>query len=273
MKNIRILFRLFGLFGLCAAQPALAHEVWLEPQKYQVENGQPIVAALKNGQDFEGIELGWFAGRIATFDKIVRGKRSILEGRTGDLPAVQGLVTDPGLVVLVYQSTPQSLTYENWEKFLSFIENKDLASSLPSRFLPDASDLPPKELYTRHVKSLIAVGHGKGEDQETGLETEIIALANPYRDDVSRGLPLRVLYQGRPRATTQVEVFDRAPNGTVTVTRLRTDASGELVLPLTAGHEYLVDSVVLRLAAKETAQRYNVAIETLWAALTFAAPE
>lgn len=261
------------LIAFLIGQPALAHEVWLQPQKYQVEKGDAITASIKNGEGFEGIELGWFSGRMELFDKIIQGKRSKLEGRAGDLPAVQGLKTKPGLVVLVYQSRPQTLTYETWEKFLAFIDHKDLSSDLPKKLLPDTADLPPRELYTRHVKSLVAVGHGEGQDENTGLEAEIIALANPYRDDMSAGLPIRVVYQERPRPDIQVELFERAPNGEVSIQKLRTDANGRLVLPVKPGHEYLVDAVVLRPASRDLADQYKVAIETLWAALTFRVPD
>ena len=63
------------------------------------------------------------------------------------------------------------------------------------------------ETYRRYAKSLVAVGDGKGSDRDVGLDTEIIALANPYTDDVSGGLPVLVTLYGEPRKDAQVETY------------------------------------------------------------------
>lgn len=210
---------------------------------------------------------------MALFDVVVRGTRQPVAGRAGDLPAIQGLKTKPGLVVLVHQSKPQTVTYEAWEKFQKFVDHKDFGDIRAAHAARGLQETPLREVYTRFAKSLLSVGHGKGADAATGLETEIVALANPYRDDLSGGLPVRVLYQGNPRADAQVELFERAPKGQVTTTYHRTDAQGEVMLPVLPGHQYLVDAVVLRVPAQELAERYRAQWETLWASLTFAVPE
>lgn len=255
------------------ALPVRSHELWIEPQLYQVEKGGEIAASLKNGQNFEGIELGWFDGRIQMFDQLLRGKRGPIEGRPGDIPAVQGLKTKPGLVVLAYASKPSTLTYETWDKFQAFYAHKDLGDIRTAHQERGLPDFPIKEVYTRFSKALIGVGHAKGTDENMGLETELIALANPYRDDVQNGFPVLLLYQGAPRVDVQIELFDRAPDGTVRTTMHRTDAQGRALLPVFPGHEYLVDAVVLRVPAPDRAERYNVQWESLWAALTFAIPD
>lgn len=254
------------------ATQAVAHEVWIEPRHYQVEKGAPIVASLKNGERFAGIELGWFSGQIARFDVVERGKRRALNGRPGDIPAVQGLKTGAGLVVLVHQSKPKTVTYENWDKFQKFVDHKDLGDVRAAHQARQLPESPLREIYTRFAKSLLSVGHGKGTDLQTGMETEIVALANPYRERLTE-MPVLVLYQGKPRGKVQVELFERAPDGEVRVSTHRTDELGKATLPVRAGHTYLVDAVVLRVPAKDLAQRYNAQWETLWASLTFALPE
>ncbi len=239
---------------------------------YQLEKGVSINADLKNGQNFTGIELTWFPGRIERFDVISGGQPRKIEGRAGDLPAVMDLAAPQGLAVLTYQSRPDTLTYPTWEKFQAFIDHKgfgDIRAIHAARNLPTA---PIKELYTRHAKALVAIGHGKGADAPTGLETEIVALANPYRDDLSAGMPVQVLYRGAPRAGAQVELFARAPDGSVEVTLYHADADGRVLLPVKAGHTYLVDAVILRQPSLDLTEKYKVQWESLWAALTFAVP-
>ena len=55
---------------------------------------------------------------------------------------------------------------------------------------------------------------------------------------------------------------------TVTVTTTRTDTAGKARIAVAAGHEYLLDAVVLRPAPEGA----KAVWETLWAALTFAVP-
>lgn len=263
--------RVISLLLTLWAAPTFAHEVWIEPQNYQVEKGQDITASLKNGEGFVGSQLTWFPGQIERFDVVVGGQSRAIAGRAGDLPAVQNLKTRPGLVVLVHQSKPKTVTYEDWDKFQLFIDHKDLGDIRARHSARGLADTPLREVYTRFAKSLLAVGHGKGTDAETGLETEIIALANPYRERLTK-MPVRVMYLGAPRPSAQVELFERAPDGTVTITLHRTDASGQVDLPVKAGHEYLVDAVVIRVPSAALGAHYNAQWETLWASLTFAVP-
>ena len=71
----------------------------------------------------------------------------------------------------------------------------------------------------------------------------------------------------KPRKNAKVTVFERDPEGTVTVFYLRTDADGEVSVPVKAGFDYLLDSVVLR--GVEPERQGDAVWESFWAALTF----
>ncbi|MFY0310820.1 DUF4198 domain-containing protein [Leisingera sp. D0M16] len=265
-------FRLFCSI-LCAgltlgAVPVLSHEFWIEPEKYQVASGDEVVARLRNGQEFKGAEQPYLDHRIARFEVLLGGTARPYQGRMGDMPAFTADMPKDGLAVLIHQTQPQTLTYDTWEEFQAFADHKgfgDIRTRHEARGLPDKGFV---EQYTRYAKAFVAIGQGGGSDRATGLETEIVALANPYTDDLSIGLPVRVLYQGAPRPGAQVEVFAKAPDGQVAISTLRTDAQGEALVPVSLGHQYLLDAVVLRPAP--TGEDY--VWESLWAALTFAVP-
>lgn len=223
---------------------------------------------MRNGQFFSGSRQAYFSKRTARFELTQNGRTTPVMARMGDIPALQATADRDGLIVVVHQTEPTTLTYKSWDKFQSFAEHKDfpdIRARQEARGLPDADFA---ETYTRYAKSLIAVGPGSGSDAETGMETEFVALANPYTDDLSNGFPVKLLYQGKPRPDAQVEVFDRNPDKEVTVTLLRTDEDGRAVIPVTEGHEYLLDAVVLREAQPDSGAVW----ETLWAALTFKVP-
>ncbi|MGV6848304.1 MAG: DUF4198 domain-containing protein [Marinibacterium sp.] len=255
--------------ALCmTATPSLGHEYWIDAKTYMVAPGSPIVANLRNGQKFVGSALPYLDRRTARFDVITGDRTQPAPGRTGDLPALIVPTDRPGLWIIAHETTPSLLTYREWDKFLAFAKHKDfpdIAARHLGRGLPETGF---SESYTRHVKALFNVGDGAGHDIPTGMETEFVALANPYTDDLSKGLPVQVFYQGTPRGEAQVEIFDRAADGTVTVTTTRTDADGIATIPVASGHSYLLDAVVLRPAPESD----DAVWETLWAALTFAVP-
>ena len=263
------------LAALCiAATAAQAHEFWIEPDRYVVEPGETATATFRNGEEMSGSTLGFIPGRSRRFDVVTAEGTAPVDARMGDDPAFARGDLPEGLAVIVHETAPQRLTYVDrgdrtgWERFVAFTEHKAMADAVAvhrARGLPEEG---VTERYSRFAKALVAVGDGTGSDAPTGLLTEIVALANPYRDDVSGGLPVRVFLDGAPRADAQVELFERGPDGAVAITLHRTDADGVAVLPVAPGHRYLADAVALR--PDPTGETMW---ESLWAALTFAVPE
>lgn len=255
------------------ALPASAHELWIEPVDYTVAPDSVVEATLVNGQSFGGTAIAYFPTRIARFALALGDAEAAVAGRPGDSPALSMPPLGEGLHVALYQSAGDILTYDSYAVFARFVEHKDF----PGRIHRDHRDrgLPEegfREYYTRFSKALIAVGAGEGADRSVGFETELVALLNPYTDDLAGGMPVQAFYQGAPRVDAQVELFDKAPDGTVAITYHRTDDQGIALLPVVAGHSYLVDAVVLREPSEPLAAETGAVWESLWAALTFAVP-
>lgn len=248
----------------------MAHEFWISPASYHIAPGATIVADLRIGQNFEGPPFPFLPAGFTRFE-LVQGAQTLpVSGRIGDMPALRVPAPGPGLWIVVHRAADQVLRYDDPAKFAAFLEHKDLGwvqAEHQARGLPDTGF---SERYARFAKSLIAVDAGDGADVEVGLETEILALSNPWTDDVTDGLRVRVLYKGKPRKDAQLEVFARDPEGGVTINKLRTDAMGEVLVPVRAGHEYLLDAVLMR-PLFPSAPGAPV-WESLWASLTFAVP-
>ncbi|MGH1425343.1 MAG: DUF4198 domain-containing protein [Pseudooceanicola sp.] len=250
-----------------------AHEFWIEPEKYLIAPDSGVRANLRNGQEFNGSDLSWFDRRNVRVENVFAGKVRKITGRAGDIPALQVPAPGSGLMVLVHQSEATLLTYKDWDTVLSFAAHKDFpwfAQRHRTRGLPEDA---VTEVYTRFSKSLVGFGGAKGQDQAVGLEVEIVALANPYTDDLGGGLPVKVIYRDTPQPDVQVEAYAKAPDGTVTLTQLRTDAQGQALVPVIAGHSYLIDHVVLREPDPATNYADKAMWESLWASLTFAVPD
>lgn len=266
--------RLLSFLACLAALPVSAHEFWIEPLDYTVEADAKVIGDLVNGEAFEGVKLSYLPRRVARFDLLHADTLRPLDPRIGDVPGLQVAPLGDGLHVYAYQSTLSTVTYDDWASFQRFADHKDFPDM---RARHRARDLPESdfaELYSRFAKTLVAVGSGAGTDRRIGLETEIVALENPYTDaTLGDGLSVQVFYQGQPRMDAQIELFEKAADGTVTITLHRTDSNGIAALPVQPGHSYLVDAVVLREPDPGLAARTDAVWETLWASLTFAVPD
>lgn len=254
---------------LCA--PAQAHEFWIEAEDYTVAPGAEVVARFRNGQELSGSSFSYIPARSARFDMIAGGSVSPAPARIGDNPAFRAGDLPEGLLTLVHETTDRFVTYSEWEKWVTFTDHKDFAFAQGGHLDRGLPATGFRESYRRHAKALIAVGEGRGEDAARGLLVEFVAGANPYTDDLSAGLPVQLLFDGAPRPDAQIEMFEKNGAGEVEVTLHRTDAAGGAVLPVKAGHEYLLDHVVI--LPLEPEQEDDAVWQTHWAALTFAVPE
>ncbi|MEP5154078.1 DUF4198 domain-containing protein [Planktotalea sp.] len=261
-------FAIAVLMSLAAA-PLFAHEFWIDSKNYQVETGENIAAFTKNGQNFKGIDLAYFTKRAARFDRVdADGTRPVV-ARLGDSPVFDKPVDKDGLFTLIYQTTPDRVRYGTWEKFQKFADHKAFNTARAQHTARNLPESDFTETYIRYAKGLFAVGSGAGSDAQRGLEIEIVALKNPYTDDLSDGLPVQVFYREKPRINAQVEIFERPPEGDVVITTVRTNEQGIAIIPVKSGHAYLLDNVALREPVTELAQEIGAVWETLWASLTF----
>ena len=256
---------------LVLATPVTAHELWIEPLEWQPTADDSLAADLVNGEFFEGNQLALIRSWYERFDVVLGDKVVPVEGRMGSLPALGQPVLGDGLHVVVYKSEYSEVTYQDYAKFLKFAAHKDLGdidAQHKARALPQVGF---KEIYTRYSKALIGVGTGVGADKREGLATEIVALDNPYAGPIT-AMRVQVFYGDAVRANEQVELYEKAADGTVVVTLHRTDAEGVAVLPVRPGYEYMADAVIMRVPSDALAATYSAAWETLWANLTFAVP-
>ena len=256
----------------CFAWPAKTHEFWIDPLEFTVEPSGAVVADLRVGTEFEGSSQSYIPRNFDRFFVVQNGAAAKVPGTVGDRPAMNFPAQEEGLMVVVHQTTDQVVTWDTWQKFENFVLHKDSAWVLDEHLAKDMPEEGVREVYSRYAKSLIAVGEGAGKDIVSGMLTEIIALENPYTDNMDDGITVGVLYQGKPRKVTQIEVFERAPDGAVSIFTQKTDGRGVATIPVKPGHKYMLDSVVLRLTDKKTTNGPQFHWESLWANMTFEVP-
>ena len=249
------------------AGPLPAHEFWIAPVDFTLAPDQPLVAELRVGQDFAGETFPYLPPRFIRFDLVAGNEVLPLPGRIGDDPALNVSELPEGLLVLAYVSTPSLVTYEDAETYDLYLAQEGLEFAAGRNAARGIEPVGMTERFTRHAKSLIAVGNATGRDRLLGLKVEIVAGANPYVDDVAAGLPMQLFRNGASFPDTLLRVFTRSPNGTVREDRLTTDSEGRAVVPTVSGATILVSAVTLD--EEEGEARWH----SHWASLSFAVPE
>ena len=255
--------------AMLAAAPAAAHEFWIEPLDFTLGDGQPLVAELMNGEHLSGSTFPYLPPRFTRFDVLAGDEVIPMPGRIGDRPAVNVSGVPEGLLVLAYVSIPAELTYDDAETYARFIEEEGLEHVAARNAERGLQPVGLTEAFSRHAKTLVAVGDGAGADQVAGLKVEIVADLNPYRDDLSDGLPLRALLHGGPLEGARMRLLQRLPTGEVTEDRYRTDAEGRAVVSVAPGATVLANVVWMEEPTGADAADWH----SHWASLTFASPE
>jgi hypothetical protein len=273
MLDKETLMRIFSLLFLLSAVPASAHEFWIEPTAYQIAPDVNLQANIVNGQDFGGTPQVYFPQRFEHFVVISDELAQNVQGRAGDRPALNQPAIAEGLQVVTYQARNATVGYKTWEDFQRFVDHKDFGDILTQHQARDLPEIEFEEVYSRYSKTLIGVGTSIGADSRSGLETELVALTNPYTDDLSGGFSVQLYYRQDIRADVQIEVFEKSNAGDVDITYYRTNAEGIATFPVQAGYSYMVDAVVLRVPSAALAAETGAVWETLWANLTFGVPE
>ena len=248
-----------------------SHEFWIEPFAWQIAPDEVLQAHIRVGENMKGAALSYFPKNTKRFEVVTPQGQYKVGGSIGDRPVLRGTARDTGLYVIIYVTGSDILTYSEEEKFIDFVEHKDLDDTLEVHAERGLPKVGFDEKFSRYAKSLVSVGDGKGQDRVFGLLTEITALANPYTADLSEGLPVQLTYRGQPRTDAQIEIYERDAEQQVSVRTVRTDETGKAVIDVKPGHDYMLDAVVMRPIEPE--KEGDAVWESLWANLTFQVPQ
>ena len=260
---LKVIFLVFPctLFG---------HELWIDTTDFKVEKDTILNLNLRNGENFDGFSLGYFDRSVKELYWRQNGKKFNNNSRQGDNPALQISPTDNGLISIIYVSKPSIIKYKDFSKFQNFVIEKHSPSALEIHKNLDFPRENFSELYTRYSKALVGVGTSKGFDTENNLELELVALENPYTDNMDDGIEILALYNGNPRAFSNLNVFERSnTDSSVNTFVVKTNDKGVAVVEVKNDCTYLIDNVIIRPANEKLFKERGVIWESLWAALTF----
>ena len=127
--HLRILY-VFSFLIACFVQ-ASAHEFWIEPTKYQLDDNI-INAHLRVSQEFQGMALMYNPQDFKTF-KILSGsknKKEKVKGILGDVPALNTKTKLEDLLIIYHETTDKFVNYKKFQKFKDFVSEKGYEHSI-----------------------------------------------------------------------------------------------------------------------------------------------
>jgi len=268
MLNRTVVFISRVLAIMILSLPVIAHEYWLQPVNFILQQDKFIEAHIQVGQDFKGDKFPYIDKDVASMQIHLGGDSKIISSRTGDYPAIAESALGDGLNILTIASNPYTLTYKKPGKFEKFVQHEGIDWVLAEHAKRSLPEIGFTETFLRDAKTLVKVGSGKGEDRKTGLEFEWVLHTNPYITKKEE-LFAQLFWQGKVFANRQYRTFIRTDDELI-IHVSNTDEHGMASIPRQPKATYLLNAVHMVLPDKATAEKYNAVWESRWASLTFA---
>jgi uncharacterized GH25 family protein len=269
---VRVLLAL--LLTACAAAPAVAHQYWLAPERYDARPHEPVGVAAFAGTGFRGEAKPWSPGHCVRF---VARTSCVLDlsraGAPGETTWARFAPADDGGALLAYESdwTPIALAPELFDAYLV---DEGLSGPLAVRQHAGTHG-PGRERYRRCAKTWLAGRDPARATTPLGLPLEIVPLALPGS---AATLRVRLLWNGEPLPGVRVKAWrspvadggaplDAAVRDSIGMSfESATDARGEVSVPCAAPGEWLLSAVTMRPCGETAVADW----ESTWASLTFA---
>ena len=241
------------------------HEFWIEPERWILEKGETLTAHTKVGQHFKGDASPFIRAWFSRFELHASKMAVPVEGNDGDFPAFKQKLNHPGLNLLLYYSTADTVYYSTMEKFEKFLEREGLLHILAQHRKSNFPEQGFKETYVRCAKSLVQVkGESAFKDHFSGMPLELVASFNPYQLENKDG-ELQMIWRGSGIGDILVRVFHKQQK---TETEYFTNEQGKVTIKLDVPGGYLANAVHMTEGAFNRGELWT----SYWASLTFQIP-
>ena len=225
--------------------PVLAHEFWLQPQRYNFSRGEEINIRFKVGEGFAGDN---WSGNQEKVNELKLYYNDIID----DLKLGLGKDAGDSLQVSIFEETTAMFTFNSVNSFIEldapkfneYLLEDGLNSAIDYRKQNNETDSAGREFYQRSVKTIVQVGTKKTDiyKKQTTLPVDIIPLSNPYELTNNQILQVKILYKGLPLVNTKIRIWHKLL-GTVTDSSFMSNADGEISFPVETNGEWMVSCV------------------------------
>lgn len=252
----------------------MAHEFWLQPQKFFYSIRDVAYIRFFVGEHFSG--TNWNGNKdkvklLVHFDP--SGISSDLSARLSDNlgDSLSLPLKDEGTHMVIFNSTNSFIKLEA-EKFNEYLKEDGLDNTALYRIAQKEDTLAGREYYQRSVKTLIQVGESPTNrcTNPTQLPLDIIPRENPYMIPVRKSgmgiekVRFRVLFKGEPLENALVKIWYYSRPNQVAIETARTNKRGWVTTDRHSG-PFLVSCVHMEKATRDTIADW----QSYWASLSF----
>lgn len=265
---------LFGLLVILAGA-TLAHEFWLEPNKYFYTVRETASIRFQVGEGFQG--ENW-TGNRSKINQLVHYTPSgeaidltpTLSEEKGD--SLRLPLREEGTHMVAYQSKNAFISLEA-DKFNAYLAEDGLNPVIAFRRKQNQETSIGNEYYQRSVKTLLQVGKTISNAclKPTNLPLDIIPEENPYAVipvlNAKQSVPnvrFKVLFKGKPMQNLLVKIWHTKVGNPVSMDTFRTNNRGWINAPRHSG-PYMVSCVYMEPNKADTTAQW----QSYWASLTF----
>lgn len=231
-----------GAVLLAAAGSARAHDMWIEPSSFHPGPGELVELRLKVGHPGGQAEpVVRDPRRFRRFAVIGPGGEAAVQGFDGTDSAGLLRPAEPGLAVVLYHGLPAASELPAG-RFESYLAEEGLERILGMRAARGERGEPGREVYSRCLKALVAVGGGgAGADRPLGCPVELVVETAPRAFAPGAPLTVRLLQRGVGLPGVLVEALPLDGDGFPVAGR--TDAHGRVSLRLPRSGAWVLTGV------------------------------
>ncbi|MEO8698825.1 MAG: DUF4198 domain-containing protein [Kofleriaceae bacterium] len=243
---------------------ASAHDFWLYPATYDAQPGT-LATSVMVGSILEVDELERDDKHIQRFEAVGPGAAIPATGVRGKKPAGYVELADPGVYSIIYQSNYNLVELEP-RRFDNYLAEEGLLDIIADREKRGEADKPGRDSFSRFAKALVRVGGAHdGFDRRSGMQTELVALTDPFTGGEDGTLAFQFWYRDQPHAGSQVDLFAVARDKITLVASTKTDAEGHARFVTPGLGHFMVAATGMRRAAPPVEGDW----ESSWASLSF----
>ena len=253
----------------------IAHDMFLKLRSYIVEPNTKVTLALYNGT-FDKSE------NIITRDRMIdvsvvgptnqRNRINKNQWRDGWYESLLDLDLKSSGTHVIGLSTEARIIELSAEDFNGYLKHDGILDVLEARKKSGESNQPARELYSKHVKTVIQVGakHTESFNINLGYPIEIILSQNPYTLKKGDELGFQVLRNGKPVINQLVYAsyagfHEHADEGShVETATMRTNSEGFGKVIISENGEWYLRVIHMVKSDKE-----GIDYESNWATFTF----
>lgn len=255
---------------LGSAAGAMAHDMFIKPERFRVPANADVLVRLLNGT-FSRSENAIARNRLLDVSIVSPAGRVRLDtaawGVAGDTSRFRIRTERAGIYVLGVSTRPNVIPLEA-KDFNEYLRSDGIPDVLAARRKAGELATPARERYHKHVKAILLAGGtpGAGFDTELGYPAELVPVENPYVLRVGQSVRVRTLVDGKPAPNQFVLYGGRTlAGGRIEQRSTRSDANGVATIPLRRAGTWYVKFINMTRLRGDAEADY----ESKWATLTF----